>query len=64
MLLSHARKGVNHMKIIKHDLPLFINTNGFLNFGGYAENYGYHPTSTQYPKIILDGVERKATAVI
>jgi predicted phosphodiesterase len=43
---------------------LFINTNAFLNYGGYAENYGYHPTSTQYPKIILDGVERKTTAVI
>lgn len=43
---------------------LFINTNSYLNFGGYAENYGYHPTSTQYPKIILDGVERKATAMI
>jgi predicted phosphodiesterase len=43
---------------------LFINTNAFLSFGGYSENYGYHPTSTQYPKIILDGVKRKATAVI
>ena len=43
---------------------LFVNTNAFLNFGGYSENYGYHPTSTQYPKIILDGVERKAKAVI
>ena len=43
---------------------LFVNTNAFLNFGGYSENYGYHPTSTQYPKIILDGVKRKATAVI
>ena len=43
---------------------LFINTNAFLNFGGYSENYGYHPTSTQYPKIILDGVERKATALV
>jgi hypothetical protein len=43
---------------------LFVNTNSFLNFGGYGENFGYSPTSTKYPKIILDGVERKATAVI
>ncbi len=43
---------------------LFVNTNGFLNYGGYGENFGYHPTSTKYPKIILDGVERKATALV
>ena len=43
---------------------LFVNTNGFLNYGGYGENFGYSPTSTKYPKIILDGVERKTTAVI
>ena len=43
---------------------LFINTNSFLNFGGYAENYGYHPTSTQYPKIVLNGIDREVKAII
>ena len=43
---------------------LFVNTNGFLNYGGYGENFGYSPTSTKYPKIILNGIERKAEAIL
>ena len=43
---------------------LLLNTNGFLNYGGYGENFGYSPTSTKYPKIILNGIKREATAVI
>ena len=43
---------------------LFVNTNAYLKYGGYAENYGYHPTSTQYPKIILDGYDREVKALI
>lgn len=43
---------------------LFINTNAFLNYGGYGEEKGYAPTSTKYPKIILNGIHREVTAVI
>ena len=43
---------------------LFVNSNAFLKYGGYAENYGYHPTSTQYPKIILDGIKRDSKNII
>ena len=43
---------------------LFINTNAFLTFGGYGEEKGFAPTSTKYPKIILDGTEREAKALI
>jgi len=43
---------------------LFINTNTFLNYGGYGEEKGYAPTSTKYPKIILNGIHREVTAVI
>jgi len=43
---------------------LFINTNGFIRYGGYSEDKGFAPTSTIYPKIILDGKERKVKAVI
>lgn len=63
MKKSFFRCDYRNRKVTQVD-KLFVNSNAFLTFGGYAENYGYHPTSTQYPKIILDGVERKATAVI
>ncbi|GFN35364.1 metallophosphoesterase [Tepidimicrobium xylanilyticum] len=43
---------------------IFINTNGFLNFGGYGEEKGFAPTSTKYPKIILNGIEREVKALI
>ena len=43
---------------------LFLNTNGFLDYGGYGENFGYSPTSTKYPKIILNGIERKTEAIL
>lgn len=43
---------------------LFVNTNAFLNFGGYGEEKGFSPTSTKYPKIILNGIEREMQAVI
>ena len=43
---------------------LFINTNAFLNYGGYGEEKGYAPTSTMYPKIILNGIKREMKAVI
>ena len=43
---------------------LFVNTNSFLKHGGYGEDYGYSPTSTQYPKIILNGIKREAKALI
>ena len=43
---------------------LFINTNAFLNYGGYGEEKGCAPTSTMYPKIILNGIKREMKAVI
>ncbi len=43
---------------------LFINTNAFLTYGGYGEDAGFTPSSTMYPKIILNGKERGTKAVI
>ena len=43
---------------------LFINTNAFLTYGGYGEGAGFVPSSTMYPKIILNGTERGTKAVI
>lgn len=43
---------------------LFINTNAFLEYGGYGEEKGFAPTSTIYPKIILNGIDRVVKAII
>ena len=43
---------------------LFVNTNAFLNYGGYGEEKGFPPASTCYPKVTLDGYERKMKAEI
>ena len=43
---------------------LFINTNTFLQYGGYGEDAGFAPSSTMYPKIILSGIKRWVKVVI
>lgn len=43
---------------------VFINTNAFLKFGGYGEEKGFSPTSTKYPKIILNGFNRDIQVLI
>lgn len=43
---------------------LFVNSNAFLKYGGYGEELGFRPTSTQFPKIVLDGERRQAQCLI
>lgn len=43
---------------------LFVNTNAFLSYGGYGEDYGFTPSSTQYPKIVLNGIERESKVIL
>lgn len=43
---------------------LFVNTASALNYGGYGDIQGYRPSSKEYPVIILDGVHKKARAVL
>lgn len=43
---------------------LFVNSNAYLDFGGYGEDQGYRPVSTVYPIIYLEGTERAARALI
>lgn len=43
---------------------LFVNSNAFLNYGGYGEDYGYKVASIKCPKIILQGNERRAECII
>lgn len=41
---------------------MFVNTNAWLNYGGYGEAHGYKPASTQAPIIYLDGRCKNFTA--
>ena len=43
---------------------LFVNSNAFLKYGGYGEDLGFTPTSTQYHKIILNGIERDSKVLL
>ena len=63
MRKSFFRCDYRNRKVTKVD-KVYINSNAFLEYGGYGENLGFVPTSTQYPKIILDGYERYARAII
>lgn len=41
---------------------MFVNTNAWLNYGGYGEAQGYKPASTTPPTIYLDGRRKNFTA--
>lgn len=41
---------------------MFINTNAWLNYGGYGEAQGYKPASIKTPIIYLDGSRKNFTA--
>lgn len=38
---------------------LFVNTNAYLNYGGYGETYGFRPASKDAPRIFLSGKGKK-----
>lgn len=63
MKKSFYRTDYRTKKIIKVN-KLFINTNAFLDYGGYGEEKGYSPLSTHYPKIILNEEDRLIKAVL
>lgn len=54
-------KGSNTQMVTER---LFLNSGSFLNYGGYGAEYGYKPSSTKYPKIVLHSKERLAEALL
>lgn len=42
----------------------YLMGNSFLDYGGYGEKYGYHPTSTSRCEAILDAQKRKVKVLI
>lgn len=63
MKKSFFRCDYRNRKVTQVD-KLFVNSNAFLKYGGYGEELGFTPTSTQYPKIILDGISRDAKVLL
>lgn len=63
MKKSFFRCDYRNRKVTQVD-KLFVNSNAFLNYGGYGEEFGFTPTSTQYPKIYLNGIIREAKVLI
>lgn len=41
---------------------MFVNTNAWLQYGGYGEAHGFKPASTEAPVIYLDGTVKKFSA--
>lgn len=54
---SFYRTIPQHSKIEEVE-KLFVNTNAFLNYGGYGETYEFNPPSRSVPMIRLDGHNR------
>lgn len=59
---SHSVDYKNRKATFKEHL--FVNSNAFLLYGGYGEELGFRPTSTQFPKITLNGERRFAQCLI
>lgn len=55
------RADAKNSSIAKVD-KMFVNTNAWLNYGGYGEGHGFKPASIQSPVIYLDGSRKNFTA--
>ncbi len=46
-----------HKSLVKKD-KYYLMTNSFLEYGGYGEQYGYTPSTTEHQEIELDGTKK------
>ena len=60
---SRYRVDYRNRKVTEHE-QLFVNTNAWLNFGGYGEDCGFSPTSQKPPLLFLEGNKRYASVLI
>lgn len=47
-----------HRSLVQKD-KYYLMTNSFLEYGGYGEQYGFTPGTTEHQEAILDGTKRK-----
>ena len=60
---SFIRLNTRNNKKITID-KLYVNSGSFLNYGGYGAEFGFTPTTTKYPKIILHTHMKMAEALL
>ena len=52
-----------HRTLVKKD-KYFLMTNSFLEYGGYGEQYGYTPSTTDHQEAILDGNKKSIKLIL
>lgn len=60
---SYFRVDAQHQAVNQVD-KLYVNTNAYLNYGGYGEAYEFSPASKSVPVIHLNGLKKYAYARI
>ena len=52
-----------HRTLVKKD-KYYLMTNSFLEYGGYGEQYGFTPSTTEHQEAILDGEQKRIKLVL
>lgn len=52
-----------HKSLVKKD-KYYLMTNSFLEYGGYGEQYGYTPTTTDHQEAILNGTKKEIRLIL
>jgi predicted phosphodiesterase len=60
---SRFRVDYRNRKVTEHE-QTFINTNAWLDFGGYGEECGFSPANTTPPRLLLTGRNRKIEVIL
>lgn len=52
-----------HKSLVKKD-KYYLMTNSFLEYGGYGEQYGFTPSTTEHQEAILDGTKKQIKLIL
>ena len=52
-----------HKTLVQKD-KYYLMTNSFLEYGGYGEQYGFTPSTTEHQEMILDGTKKKIKIIM
>lgn len=52
-----------HRTLVQKD-KYYLMTNSFLDYGGYGEQYGFTPSTTEHQEALLDGTKKKIKLVM
>lgn len=55
---SSFKANLRNKIAVPHE-KVYVNTNAWLNYGGYGQAFGFAPSSLQYPIITIDGFDKK-----